>query len=325
MAITHSLTAYKCTFSYMERNNPIDTDKMKEAIKNGDKPDYSLSEFISDYIGGVSSLAIGENADRAIQLTQTASTETLPNNIKRIHIQPNAGKQESFTMLERATNQVRKYNKEEAIALYDYNVVFYDNNETNIAIFYRKGTSGCKTVFMETANNVLRKKGMKLDMELQVPINQYSGTESATASQINLKWRVPISEPSDIADELDNTKKKQKTKSRVVQSMVINLKADESNPIKSIVEDLRSNRIDKATAFAQISTKCLGDDNRDHFNDAVIDLKIGNRIVSKIQFGEMENLIGAYNITGVLNTSDFVNSLLTSTDAYYKKIVEGVS
>ena len=320
MEIKHSLTAYKCEFSYMARNNPIDTAEMKEAIKNGEKPNYSLSEFISDYIYIEPSLPIKENAERVIKLTQVASEKTLHNGVKRTHIQPMAGKQnESLTLFHRPTNTTERTKDKDA--LYDYNVVFYDNSEDIIAIFYRKGTSGCKSVFLETANEILRNKGIKLDMALIMPLNQRYDAEGGIASQVTLKWRVPVSESSDIVDDLDNKSKKQKT--RVVQSMAINLKAEESGPIKNIVENLRRNIIDEKTAFAQIATKYLGDDNRNNFNDAAIDFKVGNRIVSRIQFGEIENLIGAYNITGTLNTSDFVNSLLINTDAFYKQISEG--
>ncbi len=35
MALTHSLTAYKCSFKYMERNNPVNTEEIKDKIKNG--------------------------------------------------------------------------------------------------------------------------------------------------------------------------------------------------------------------------------------------------------------------------------------------------
>ena len=318
MTLTHSLTAYRCTFSYMERNNPIDTDEMKEAIKNSEKPNYSLTAFIVDYISAVTSLSVAKNADRAIQLSQIASTTSLPNGITRIHIQPQAGKHgESITVVEKA----KRHNfGKDAAALYDYNVFFYEKDGIIVAMFYRKGTSGCKTVFLETANNALRGKGMKLEMELIVPLNQYYDVQHGTASQVILKWLVPVNESSDIADTLDDDVAKKKAKTRVVQNLIINLKADESSPIKSIVENLINKRIDEKTAFAQIATKCLGDDNRNSFNEAVIDLKVGNRIVSKIRFGEIENQIGAYNITDTLNTSDLTNSLLACSDAYYKKI-----
>lgn len=323
MLQTHSLTAYRCNFSYMERNNPIETDEMNEAIKNGDKPDYSLCSFISDYIDTASSLAEGQNANRAILLTQITSTETLPNNVTRTHIQPQAGKYgEPVTVIKRATKQSHKYGIDDA-ALYDYNVFFYENEEEIIAIFHRKGTAGCKTVFLETANTALREKGMRLTMKLIVPLDQCHDVHGATPSQVTLKWLVPIDESSDIADNLDDSLVKKKQKTRIVQNLTINLKADESNPIKKIVENLRNNHIDEKTALAEITAKYLGDDNRGNFNDAIVDLKIGNRIVSKIRFGEIENQIGAYNITNALDTANPVKSLIVCADAYYMKIAEG--
>jgi len=165
-AHSHSLTAYRCIFSYLEYNNPIDTDEMKEKIKNGEKPNYSLTSFMHDYISVASSPIIAKSADKVIQLTQIASSTSLPDNVTRIHIQPQVGKYgEPVTVVERDKNRINKFGKNDP-ALYDYNVFFYEQNNDIIVIFYRKGTSGCKTAFIETANVTLRAKGMKLEMSL---------------------------------------------------------------------------------------------------------------------------------------------------------------
>ena len=322
MLQTHSLTAYRCSFSYLERNNPIVTDEMKEAIKNGESPNYSLEMFTADYISAVSSLPDEQIADRAILLTQITSTESLPNNVTRIHLQPQAGKHgEPLTVVEKATNRRHRYNKDD-VALYDYNVFFYKSDMDIIAIFHRKGTSGCKTVFLETANNALREKGMRLNMKLLVPLDKYHNMQNATPSQLILKWTVPVDESSDIADNLRKRAKNKKIKTRVVQNLSINLRADESNPIKSIINNLIKGNLDEKVALTEITTKYLGDDNRNNFNDAIVDLKIGNRIVSKFRFGEIENHIGAYDITDKLKSSDFMKTLVVCADGYYNKIME---
>ena len=319
MALTHSLTAYRCTFSFMERNNPIDTDKMKESIKNGEKPVYSLSAFINDYISSVSSLSVGQNANRAIQLTQISSTATLPNDVTRIHLQPQAGKHgEPITVVEKATNQRHKYGKDDA-ALYEYNVFLYEKDGEIVALFYRKGTSGCKTVFLETANNALRLKGMKLEMNLIFPLNQTYTLENAKPSKVGIQWLVPRKQSSDIADEMDENDSSEK-KEKWVQKLIIDLKPKQSNPIKTIIERFTNGQIDKSTAFAKIKTKSLVPDNADFFNDAFIQYDIGGRKTVTVRFGEIENQIGAYDITGSLDISDFVNSLLSCADAYYSKI-----
>jgi len=322
MLQTHSLTAYRCSFSYLERNNPIDTDEMKVAIKKGESPNYSLETFTTDYISAVSTLPDKQFADRAILLTQITSTESLPNNVSRIHLQPQAGKHgEPLTVVQKETNRKHRYKKDD-VALYDYNVFFYENNGDIVALFHRKGTSGCKTVFLETANNALRKKGMRLNMKLLVPLDKYHNMQNATPSQVILNWVVPVEESSDIADNLGARAKKKKPKTRVIQNLSINLKAEESNPIKSTIENLMNGNIDEKVAMAEITTRYLGDDNRGKFNDAIVDLKIGNRIVSKFRFGEIESQIGAYDITDKLNPSDFVNSLVACADGYYNKIME---
>ena len=324
MAITHTLTAYHCTFSYMKQNNPIDTDEMKEAIKNGEKPVYSLTEFINDYISAASSLLVGQNADRAIQITQIASTHSLLDNITRIHIQPQAGKHgEPVTVVEKATNRKHKYGKDDA-ALYEYNVFFYENNGNIIAIFYRKGTSGCKTVFFETANNALRVKGMKLEMNLIIPLNQTYSVENATPSKIGIQWLPTKKQSSDIADEIDGSPPPEK-KEKWIQKLIIDLKPSQNNAIKAIVERFTSGKIDKNTAFAEIKTKSLFHDNLDNFNDAFIQYDVGGRKTVTVRFGEIENQIGAYNITDSLNTSDLVNSLLACADTYYKKVAEEIT
>jgi len=295
---------------------------MKEAIKNGEPPNYSLEMFTTDYISAVSTLPDEQIADRAILLTKITSTELLPNNASRIHLQPQAGKHgEPLTVVEKETNKKYRYKKDD-VALYDYNVFFYENNGDIVALFHRKGTSGCKTIFLETANNALREKGMRLNMKLLVPLDKYFNMQNATPTHVMLRWVVPVDESSDIADNLGNKAKKKKSKTRVVQNLSINLKADESNPIKSTIENLMNGNIDEKVALAEITTKYLGDDNRGNFNDAIVDLKIGNRIVSKFRFGEIESQIGAYDITDNLNSSDFANSLVACADGYYNKIME---
>lgn len=48
MAKIETLTAYKCKFSYLQRNNPL-LEKQREAIKEGKDPEYSFSDFIDVY------------------------------------------------------------------------------------------------------------------------------------------------------------------------------------------------------------------------------------------------------------------------------------
>ena len=89
MAKIETLTAYKCKFSYLQRNNPL-LEKQREAIKEGKDPEYSFSDFIDVYQTYTKNLAIGENTDRAIILDEDKISEKEKKGLKMWHLVPSA-------------------------------------------------------------------------------------------------------------------------------------------------------------------------------------------------------------------------------------------
>ena len=87
MAKIETLTAYKCKFSYLQRNNPL-LEKQREAIKEGKDPEYSFSDFIDVYQTYTKNLAIGENTDRAIILDEDKISEKEKKGLKMWHLVP---------------------------------------------------------------------------------------------------------------------------------------------------------------------------------------------------------------------------------------------
>ena len=57
MSKIETLTAYKCAFSYLQRNNPL-KEELKNKIKDGELPDYTFSNFVDDYSKFTSDLAV---------------------------------------------------------------------------------------------------------------------------------------------------------------------------------------------------------------------------------------------------------------------------
>ena len=55
-----------------------------------------------------------------------------------------------------------------------------------MAVFHRQNGSGCKSVFLETANHALREKGLKLEMELYVPLSEEGA--NAVPTNIAVPW-----------------------------------------------------------------------------------------------------------------------------------------
>lgn len=69
MARSETLTAYKCTFEYLQRNNPL-KEELTEKIKAGISPEYTFENFIKDFVQYTSSLVIGRTTERAILLPE---------------------------------------------------------------------------------------------------------------------------------------------------------------------------------------------------------------------------------------------------------------
>lgn len=69
MAKIETLSAYRCTFSYLHRNNPL-KEELHDKIQEEIPPEYTFSDFIYDFCKSTSSLAIGETTERAIMLPE---------------------------------------------------------------------------------------------------------------------------------------------------------------------------------------------------------------------------------------------------------------
>ena len=166
MARTETLTAYRCKFSYMQRNNPL-IDECREDIKLGKAPEFTFSDFVTMYTENTNGVLIGKNSDRAIGLTNDRISTNESDGIDFWYISPLAGKQgQPMTVFKRSTGKKYDFGAD-ATALYNYHMFVYEDNGEIIIIFHRQNGSGCKSVFLETANNILKTKGLKLEMMQQ--------------------------------------------------------------------------------------------------------------------------------------------------------------
>lgn len=314
MAKIETLTAYKCKFSYLQRNNPL-FEKQKKAIRAGEEPDYSFSDFIDTYQAYTKNLVIGDNTDKAIILSEDKVSEKENNIVKKWHIVPSAGKQgKPVTVVKKSSG--KKYNFDsDSAALYEYHIFVYENKDGIYAIFHRQNGSGCKSVFLETANKALKSKGLKLEMELIVPMR--NGFKDITATKITLQFTKQY-KSSDIADNINGSKKK-----HVIRDLGLNLEASENKKILGIIRRMQIGRIDKAEAFALIKAELNDSEN---YNDAELRLKVGNRY-RKVKWNDFESVMGAYDISNALNEAckishDFEGELTKLSDKYFEDIIE---
>jgi len=146
--------------------------------------------------------------------------------------------------------------------------------------------------------------------------------QGAIPSKVVIQWLEPSKKSSDIAEEMVEASNKKKEKS--IQSLNINLASDQNSNIKTIIEKFANGQIDKNVAFAEIKTQSPLGDKAEHFNDAYVQYKIDGRKTRTVRFGEIENQIGAYDITDSFDITDPETSLVTCADKYYNKIVEEI-
>lgn len=313
MAKIETLTAYKCKFSYLKRNNPL-FEELREVIEAGKEPEYSFSDFIIAYQSYTKNLAIGQNTDRAIILAENKVSEKQRKGLKMWHLVPNAGKQgKPITVIKKTSGKKYDFSSDSA-ALYDYHMFVYENEEGLYAIFHRQNGSGCKSVFLETANKALKPEGLKLEMELIVPVSY--GLKDATATKITLQF-TKRDKSSDVAENINAKKKK------IIRDLGLNLEASENKKILRIIKRVQSREIDQAEAFAQIKAELKDSDD---YNDAEVRLRIGSRY-RKVKWNEFESVMGTHDISNSLHEAykishDFVGELTKLADKYYEDIIE---
>lgn len=188
--------------------------------------------------------------------------------VKKWRIVPYAGKQgKPFRIIKTTTGKKYDFGSDSA-ALYEHNIFVYQDEDSAILIFHCQSGSGCKSVFFEVANKMLRQKGIKLNMELYLPLVSPEDLD-VIPTKIQLQF-VRDSTSTDIAE---NTHKKKQRE--VVKELGLNLGSYENNAIKDILRSVQIGKIDRAVAFARIKAECP--DAKD-YNDAKIFFRVGKRI-----------------------------------------------
>lgn len=315
MSKIETLTAYKCAFSYLQRNNPL-KEELKDKIKNDELPNYTFSNFVDDYSKFTSDLAVGKSTELAIFLPEDkVHNRGTSNETNRWMLEPYAGKQgKPFKIIKTTTGKKYDFGAD-SVALYEHKIFMYECNKSFVIIFHRQNSSGCKTVFLEIANKMLKSKGIKLEMELYLRL--MNTKDDVVPKKLTLQY-FENDNSSDIAENI-NKRKKQKS----VRDLGLNLESKANNKVCNIIKQMLEGKIDKDVAFATI--KLEYSDSKD-YNDAEIAISVGKRS-QKIKWNDFDSILGNYDITEELHqkyaaSKDFVKLLSEITDNYYESIKE---
>ena len=310
----HTLTAYKLEFSYMKRNNPL-REELEEKIKNEEEPHIVLTELINEFIKKTTNSEYDalSNGGKIILLDKIEHIENPKPNVKRVFIKPSAGKRDKPIYIVNLKNRNQKYNfKKDCAATYSNNLFLYEINDEYYCICHRHGSSGCKTIFASAMNQILKTKGIKMEMNWMPP-NVEGSNSVFDIDKITLIYEENKS--SDIADE--PTRKKKKI---TVKELTLNLNQIFPS-IKGIMKRYQLKEISQESAMNEIKNTV----NDQGYNNACVSVKIGNAH-KKVAWDDLEGLIDGFDITEkVANTGDnFIQTLTQCADDFIFELLEVV-
>lgn len=250
----------------------------------------------------------GENTQKSILINKEKIYEFRKNDTKIWRFTVGSGHNKKPFDVIKPSKQVYRYN-EDSTVLYDFYIYFFETDNSLYIIFHRPNSQGCKTVFLETMNNILKKELLKLEMELIVPLS--SSYDNFSPTEITgIQYE---KQSSDIADNL-----KPKSKKKAI-SVTLNLNSKVNNKEFLIIKELFDKNIDHDKALSNINLN-----SGITYDEIIVSGKIGKR-KRKIKIQDFENMIGAYDITEEVSkyrkTNNFLSELDKITYEYYKKII----
>ncbi len=311
----HTLTAYHLKFSYMRRNNPIH-DKLVDKIKNDEKPKIVLSETFDEMVTLTNKHQYSSliNGGKVILLNKIEDVFNIDSNKKRIFIIPKAGKTNiPIQMVNMYNDKIYNFGSDWA-STYPHNVFVYEISGEYYVVCHRHGGSGCKTILCSVLNQLLKTKGIKVEMNWMTPIVSDS-RPNCDVDKITLIYEE--SKSPDIADE--PTRKTKKTKKIQIKELTLSLKTGKFNGIDNLIHQYQLKEISKEETFSKIKDEI----NDNSYNNASLTVRIG-KAKKKVSWDDFEGLIDGFDITDkVAGTgSNFIPTLKQCSDEFLLKLLE---
>ena len=256
----------------------------------------SIEELVSLIISSYHDNEICKNVGYILKLKTSGNKTVLNNGVERIHITPDSGRRGRPTKMYSIEDNREPYTFGATWAsTYSNNVFLYHfPNDKIYCVFHRVGHSGCKTIFMSLCNELLKSKGIIMDMMWIPPHSKKEKRESFDINGIRLICREK-SESSDIVDKLSKRRRKElmsSFKNRLCSKQEI---LEKINPI-------------------------LNDD----YNEVLVRVSFGG-VTRTVPWDDIENIFSGFDVTDeVKNTgADVLNKLTECSDKYICELNEG--
>ena len=312
----HTLTAYHLKLSYMRRNNPL-REELAEKIKNDETPEVTIEEVLQEFITLTENRQYSPlvNGGKVILLNQIEDIQEFETDKKRIFIVPKAGKIDipiQMVNIRKNSNKVYNFDADWA-STYPHNIFFYKIGNEYYVVCHRNGGSGCKTVLCSALNQILKNKGIKVEMNWMPPMIEDSPS-NYDVDKITLIYEENKS--SDIADEPSKKQKKVQ-----IKELTLSLKTGKFNFINILLNKYRAKEISKEETFNRIKNEV----NDEQYNNASLTVRIG-KARKKVAWDDIESLIDGFDITekvSGLKGKAFIAELKSCSDKFISTLVQG--
>lgn len=310
----HTLTAYHLVFSYMKRNNIL-KEELSDKIKNNEVPNISLNKLLNEMIklsNELDSESLSKKG-KVVLLNKIEDIEYTDQGFKRIFVVPHSGKRDIPIRIVNLKEKNEQFDLNENYAsIYRNNLFFYEKSGEYYCICHRFGGSSCKTLLCSVLNRILKKYGIKLEMNWIPPLS--ISKDNSTIYDID-KITL-ICEERKSSDIADMPKKKEKRIS--IKELTLNLNRGFRN-ISTILNRYQLKEITKEDAFLQIKDEL----NERDYNSASLFIKIG-KSHKKVDWDDFEGLIDGFDVTDKVKDAGpyFIPTLKKCSDDFLLKLLE---
>ena len=313
------LTAYEMKFGIWRSKNNSHKEDLKSKMQNGESINANLNHLLELFVKNINKNSIGEKTGYIIKIEDAGESCVLNNGFKRTMITPNSGRRDQNTIMYNISSEnTQKQNYDDNwVATHPRNIIFYEKDGKTYAIFHRVGGSGCKSVFKQAANELLREEGLALQMDLMLSESGSENYLQYAPDSIILIKQESTNHSTDLADQLVEKKKYKKTTSK---KLVLNLGYGFN---KTLGDALSKYRFKQQTKEETITIIKDSINDFDDYTDMKVELRIGNakRIVD---WNDIEKIVDGYDITETLKEmgGNSKKNLLNCSDNYVFNVVK---
>lgn len=315
----HTLTAYLVRFVVRRGSNEETKEKLKDIREDDINLGFNIDKLLKIFIENYKNNELGSELTHIIKIENSGTQMLLGNGFKRTFVSPDSGRKDIKTIMydTSGNSNEKRFFDENWVATHPKNIFFYEKDDKIYAVFHRVGGSGCKSVFKDVANELLKEEGVSIALDLML---------GKVPQEMNLRY-VPesiILEKTELVNSTDNADQiSAKTRKRtkfISKKLVVSLGHGLHNNISDAFSGFKHGIHTKDEVYRIIDETMNA--NKE-FDTLKVEFKIGN-IKRIVEWEKIEDIIDGYDITDDLKngSGSFADRLTKCSDNYIFEVVK---